>query len=224
MKVPAINIYPHIFPSLNVAQTHPVENACGPGLRYVIWLQGCLRRCPGCINSDFIPLQLEKVVEVDFLIAGMAHYADEMTNRNFAGITLTGGEPIIQAAALIPLVRRVQESGLSVVCYTGYNYEELLDKEQDPLIGEFFKYIDILIDGEYKKDLPRGGVYCASSNQQVRFLTDRYSPGDIEGRPETAFALGKNGILFAGILPQKTTDELARRLKKFGIHIKADDI
>lgn len=158
---------------LNVAAVRPCTESEGPGKRFAIWLQGCLKRCPGCCNPEMQPIVERHIVSASDLFDLVTASAEE--NR-IEGISLIGGEPFLQAEGLSILARRVRQSGLSVLVFTGYTYNELLDGtlDQQKLLGE----VDILIDGPYIKEDPdceRGWI--GSANQVVHYLSDRYSPG-----------------------------------------------
>ena len=85
----------------------------GPGLRLVVFLQGCNFRCLYCANPDTIdPVGESKETKVEEIVQ-MA-----MNQRPFfgkkGGVTFSGGEPTVQAAALIPLFRRLKECGIHI--------------------------------------------------------------------------------------------------------------
>ena len=233
MNIFTTNQYPDIFPALNIAKMQVVTDSTGPGRRFTIWLQGCHRRCPGCINSDFLPFTIEKVIDVNTLFSEILKLSKEDENRKIEGITLTGGEPLLQAKALLQLLKMTREAGLSVLCYTGYDYDELRkeladipEKDKDnvqwenkTILKEFFQYIDILIDGEYRQELSKGETYCASGNQKVRFLTNRYSKNDVINRSESSFTIGEGGMEFTGILSPETAEKMKKRLRELGVGI-----
>src|SRR5438132_12678699 len=94
------------------------SNRCtvlGPGVRAVLWVQGCPLRCPGCVAPETLPFAGGEVVQVSRL-------AEEIIAlREIDGLTFSGGEPMSQADALIELVDRVRACrDLSIVCYTGF--------------------------------------------------------------------------------------------------------
>ena len=77
------------------------------------------------------------------------------------GITLTGGEPLLQTKAAIELARAARKCAMNVWCFTGFTYESIKDS---PLL----KYVDVLVDGEYReseRDLSL--LFCGSKNQRV---------------------------------------------------------
>ena len=91
----------------------------GPGIRAVIWVQGCPIQCKGCFNQAFWSYSRGNLV-----------CADDITDRILAtkdidGVTFSGGEPFAQADALASVGEQVQEAGYTVVTYTGYTFEQL---------------------------------------------------------------------------------------------------
>lgn len=151
----------------------------GPGSRSVIWVQGCHFACPGCI-----------VPESWDVLGGSAHTVPELVAwalgcEDLDGLTLSGGEPFLQAAALCQLidcVRAQRETG--IVCYTGYKYEFLArsgTEEQKDLL----RRIDLLIDGPYIQSLQASLLWRGSSNQRLICLSDRYA-GEVRSSPDVS--------------------------------------
>jgi len=208
------NLYPELFPNLNVAEIDVVAGAAGPGRRLVIWLQGCLKRCAGCANGPFLPQQTSRALTV----AQLLYLLDDATE--LAGITLSGGEPVLQATALLPLLEAVRRRGFTVVCYTGYTLEELTAADNDPTLAKFLAQVDLLIDGEYQQDLPRAGIYRPSSNQRLHFLSGRISPESCESTVETVFAIAGGHAIATGTLPMSIRRRLFEKLRAEGITLK----
>ncbi|MDR2117896.1 MAG: radical SAM protein [Planctomycetaceae bacterium] len=146
-------------------------NVLGPGTRSVIWFHGCTRQCSGCIAET-----MNKIGEFESLtpqqLANWIKHNISIEN-SIEGVTLSGGEPFQQPlnelATFLMLLK--QNTNLSVLCYTGYRYEEL--KEQKSAIP-VLQYIDVLIDGEYRQNEDFGHRWRGSVNQQFHFLTKRY--------------------------------------------------
>lgn len=206
-----VNLYPTIFPHLNVAEIDVVEGAAGPGRRLVVWLQGCLKRCPGCANGPFLPEQMSRVCSAADLLGLLDARPD------CEGVTLSGGEPTLQAEALTPFLRAVRERGLTVTCYSGYTIEELTAAHQSPVLRQFIEQVDLLIDGEYRREEPRGGVYRPSSNQRLHFISGRITPETCAAPVETVFDLRGGRAFVTGTLPTELRRRLIEKLREAGV-------
>ena len=157
---------------IRIAAVVPVTEAEGPGARFAVWVQGCAIRCPGCCNPHMFDAEGGEAVEPEDLLARL----DEVRGR-VEGITLLGGEPFEQAAALVPFVRGARERGSSVVAFSGYRIEELR-RDRPPGARELLDAVDLLVDGPFVASLPGSRRrWAGSDNQDFHFLTDRYSPG-----------------------------------------------
>lgn len=85
----------------------------GPGIRLVVFLQGCNFRCLYCANPDTIDLHGEAKETPIEAIVEMAVSEKAFFGKR-GGVTFSGGEPTLQAAALIPLFRRLKEQGIHI--------------------------------------------------------------------------------------------------------------
>lgn len=143
----------------------PAVTTLGPGVRFVVWVQGCHRHCPGCVAPESQPMTTGTPVEVEAL-------AWEIALSRAEGLTLSGGEPFLQAAALAELVRQVQAvRPMGVIVFTGYRLEEL---QQMPEAGPLLAVTDLLVDGPYEREKDDHRGLRGSSNQRLLALTDRY--------------------------------------------------
>lgn len=137
----------------------------GPGLRYVVFAQGCLHRCPGCHNPEtWDPASGYDITAAELL-------ADIGRNPLLKGVTFSGGDPFFQAAAFAALGRLLREKGYDIVTYTGYTYEEL-QAMADPAVQDLLAVTDILIDGPFilgEQDLTL--PFRGSRNQKVIYLS-----------------------------------------------------
>lgn len=135
----------------------------GPGMRFVVFTQGCPHKCPGCHNPQTHSFSGGYDCGVDKILAEIAK------NPLLKGVTLSGGEPFSRPAELLPLVRAVRKKGMDVYCYSGYTLEELIAmSEIDPATGELLELIDVLIDGRFvleERDLTLR--FRGSSNQRI---------------------------------------------------------
>ncbi|NLG84304.1 MAG: anaerobic ribonucleoside-triphosphate reductase activating protein [Firmicutes bacterium] len=116
----------------------------GPGLRAVVFVQGCPHRCPGCHNPktwDPAGGFLMTVEELWDEIKGL---------RLLRGITYSGGEPFAQAAPLALLAERIKGKGWDLFVYTGYTWEELQRRRtHDPGSDRLLRLADVLVDGPF---------------------------------------------------------------------------
>ena len=150
---------------LRVGYIKAGTRALGPGNRFVIWTQGCLRRCKGCASPEHQPLDGGYLVDTKEL-------SDQICScRPIDGITISGGEPFLQAQALTDLLNGVSKvrPELTVIVFTGNKLEELTDHDSKAFLGK----IDLMIDGEYIPNLNDGKGLRGSSNQKFHFLTER---------------------------------------------------
>lgn len=144
---------------IRIAGTVPESSVDGPGVRYVIFTQGCCHYCKDCHNQDTWDPKGGELVPLDKLI-------DEIVSSEIIdGITISGGEPFLQTEACLKLVinlRKVRPD-LTIVVYTGFRLEYLLS---DPIAKELIKQVDFLIDGEYQKDNKKELAFRGSTNQR----------------------------------------------------------
>ena len=140
----------------------------GPGTRACVWVQGCSIRCRGCFNSHMWPQQGGRVVEVKELASQM----NDATG--IEGVTFLGGEPFEQAEALAELGSRVRAAGLSVLTFSGYEYDVLVNASRSHW-DELLAVTDLLIDGPFDRSQPDAErPWVGSRNQGFRFLSPRY--------------------------------------------------
>lgn len=136
----------------------------GDGCRMVIFCQGCLHNCKGCFNPQTHDLNSG----VDFDIEDIKEAFDE-NEFLLDGITLSGGDPLLQANKLINLCKYIRSKGKTVWCYTGYTYEEIINRSTDDNKWiEFLNNIDVLVDGEYVEELnSQACKFRGSTNQRI---------------------------------------------------------
>ena len=141
----------------------------GPGLRYVLFTQGCPHACKGCHNPETHCVNGGYTVEVRTLLEQIKE------NPLLAGVTFSGGEPFLQPAPLQELARAVKQLGKSVVVYSGFTFEQLLVKAETNIhIKKLLALCDLLIDGPYIEELKDLELqFKGSSNQRVLDKQDR---------------------------------------------------
>lgn len=156
---------------LNVAAWRECTEAEGPGRRAALWVQGCDKRCPGCCNPGFLPLVERELTSVQEVLKRLLRAKER---HALEGLTLLGGEPMLQAQGLAVLARGAQAAGLSVMVFTGYTLEEL---ETCNPIGyqSLLEATDVLVDGPYERSQPdETRRWIGSRNQRLHYLSARY--------------------------------------------------
>ena len=158
---------------IRLAGVEPKSIVDGPGYRMAVFVQGCPHHCPGCHNPathDFSGGTLRDTAEITAMLG---------KNPLVRGVTLTGGEPMMQAAALCEIARAARERGMSVWCYTGYTLEALL-KEQNPDRMRLLALVDVLVDGPYiAHERSLDLLYCGSRNQRLIDMPATLSAGEV---------------------------------------------
>ncbi|MTJ46544.1 4Fe-4S single cluster domain-containing protein [Dolichospermum sp. UHCC 0259] len=176
---------------LNIATWLPRSCANGPGTRMVIWVQGCPFRCLGCQNPDYLQFKLNQVVTVEEMWQKFQELPD------LAGISISGGEPFAQAVALADLARRVQSVGKTVVCWTGYQLQQL-QFNNIPDSQRLLNHIDLLVDGLFIQQQVSDQPLRGSNNQKLHFLSGRIVEADLVNIPRQEWILGSETLTYTG--------------------------
>lgn len=150
---------------IRISHIEESTNLLGPFNRFVIWVHGCCFDCEGCLAENTKNGTYDEI-NVDEL-------AHRISNSICEGITISGGEPFLQADAIMHLIRGIKKQrDIGVIVYSGFTLAELeRDEEKAPLLSD----IDILIDGRYIKELDDDRAYVGSSNQIIHYLSSRYT-------------------------------------------------
>ena len=151
----------------------------GPGLRAVIFAQGCNMRCLGCHNPQALDPDGGEWRETGELVEKI------IAVRGLQGVTFSGGEPFLQAEAFAALAFALKSNGLDIVTFSGYTYEELeREAASSPSWAALLQQCDILIDGPFvlkERDLSLG--FRGSRNQRVIDLSATRSAGEVRLSP-----------------------------------------
>jgi len=189
-EIPVIDV-------LNIAATCPATTALGPGLRAVIWVQGCIFHCPGCVAPDWIPIRPARLVRAEDVLTEL------LSNPKITGLTFSGGEPMLQAAGLARLARMArQRRDLDIICFTGFQKTHLEKSPPGYGVAELLGLIDVLIDGPYLEQLNDNKGLRGRKNQRIHYLTDRLAGSDLENisrRVEIKVSDGQ--VLMVGVPP-----------------------
>lgn len=156
--------------TLQLNKAHWPVTVLGPGRRIGIWVQGCSIGCRGCVSQDTWPKDSAKAIAVPDLLA----WCRRVTDGRLDGVTVSGGEPFEQPAALAALLaglhRWREQSGLDfdLLCYSGMPLRTL-ERKHAALLSQ----LDAVIPEPYVDKLPLGNVWRGSSNQPLVPLSAR---------------------------------------------------
>lgn len=145
----------------------------GPGARAVIWVQGCSLGCPGCWNPQThdplrgFRLDVSQVLE---------WFAKARREYRIEGLTISGGEPMEQAPAVLELLRRLKAAhpGMTAGLFSGYTEREL----PGGLWRAMQRHLDFAVLGRYNARRRSRNPLVSSTNQVLRLYTGRYSMAD----------------------------------------------
>lgn len=153
---------------LRISGIIPESIVDGPGIRYVVFTQGCPHHCPGCHNPQTHDFAKGRLIDPLSLLNEID------ANPLLCGVTLSGGEPFSQAESLLPFAQKVKERGLDLLIYSGYTYERLCQLAlKHPAVEKLLRLCDTLIDGPYieeQRDLTL--LFRGSANQRILHLKD----------------------------------------------------
>lgn len=205
-------------PTLRVSRFQERTEVLGPGVRAVVWFQGCSLSCPGCMAQSMNDDPAHEAWSPAALAERLCRIA------GIEGITLSGGDPFDQPpealCAFTEAVRR--DSGLSIMVFTGRTLAQLRRQLPPALSERLLASIDILVDGPYVEELNDGSLWRGSSNQVVHFLTPRHA--QLRPLVESSRARGlevsvRNGreLEITGIPPRGFLAGLNRRLDARGL-------
>ncbi len=171
------------------------SRANGPGVRFVIWFQGCSLGCPGCFNPQTHSTTSGEIRSVDELVAEII-----AEGAAIEGITLSGGEPMEQPEAALELVRAVRRrTGLSILMFSGYTIDEIREHAAGAAI---LSHLDVLVDGRYMAPQRLGKRLRGSRNQNIHLLSGRYELEHIEATPEAEIRIDPDGnVILTGVDP-----------------------
>jgi len=145
----------------------------GPGVRLVVFAQGCPHHCPGCHNPHTWNMDGGALVAAEEIVERLR------ANPVLAGVTLSGGEPFAQVSEFGRLAAATKSMGLSVMTYTGYTWEHIVQSRSRG-VHLLLDNTDILVDGPYVDTLKKPGLkWRGSSNQRIIDVQASLNSGDV---------------------------------------------
>ena len=158
---------------IRLAGIVPESIVDGPGYRLAVFVQGCPHACPGCHNPKTHDFAGGYDGDTDEIIARLGR------NPLVRGVTLTGGEPMLQAEALCEIAAAAKEKNMNVWCYTGYTLEALMAQNRSDCM-RLLEQIDVLVDGPYiAHERSLDLLYCGSRNQRLIDMNATRAAGKI---------------------------------------------
>lgn len=135
----------------------------GPGLRFVVFTQGCPHRCKGCHNPETHDPEGGYLKRTREIIAAFGQ------NPLLSGITFSGGEPFMQPDPLAEIAETVKRRGKSVAVFSGFTLAQLAARAQsDEAVFRLLTLADMLVDGPYIEEQHDAELaFRGSANQRI---------------------------------------------------------
>lgn len=163
-----------------MARIHSFESfgtVDGPGVRFVVFMQGCPLRCQYCHNPDTWDFQKGKEYSVDEVYDEIMKYLNYIKG---GGVTLTGGEPLMQIEFAIALFSKLKKVGLhTCVDTSGIGF----DKDDEAVVKQYERLLEVCdlflldikhIDEDKHKELT--GVSSKRMKDFACFLSEHHKP------------------------------------------------
>ena len=158
---------------IRLAGIEPESIVDGPGYRFAVFVQGCPHACPGCHNPKTHDVKGGYMADTDEIISKLGK------NPMIRGVTLSGGEPMLQPKPLAEIARAAKQKGLSVWCYTGFTLEFLQQEGRADRMA-LLDLVDVLVDGPYvAHERSLDLLYCGSRNQRLIDMNKTRAEGEL---------------------------------------------
>lgn len=135
----------------------------GPGIRRVLFAQGCVHNCEGCFNPETHDFNGGKLMDMDQIIK------DIIDSPFIKGVTFSGGDPWEQADKFAYIGKKLKEKSLNIWSYTGYTFDYIIENK-DKRTGweDLLNIVDVLVDGKFQINNKNEDLrYKGSSNQRI---------------------------------------------------------
>ena len=139
-----------------------ISRVNGPGKRFVLWTQGCFKKCKNCFNPETWSYSKNKILSPYQIFELIKNFED------IDGVTISGGDPFEQEDDLLALLFLLSGENYKsgVIVFSGYTKEQI---EAHPIRKKCLEYMDVLIDGLYVDELKTLNDLRGSSNQRFYF-------------------------------------------------------
>lgn len=147
--------------------SYPITSL-GPGSRLGIWFSGCRRSCKNCLSPDLKCSRLTDLRSVETISRNIEKLAG---TKRIDGLTISGGEPLLQLSAVTSLCRAARKAGINdILLFTGYKLDEI----DETRLGILKDNVSVLVSGEYRENdndpLDEWGAIRGSNNQVISFF------------------------------------------------------
>ena len=152
----------------------------GPGVRYVLFFQGCPHNCPGCQNPEtHDPMGGTERDTADVI-------REILQTKYLDGLTFSGGDPLMQPQAVIEIATAVKEAGLNIWLYTGWTFEQIRNGAAGETAKEALARLDVLVDGPFVEKLKTGNaIWRGSDNQRLIDVKQSLKENKVVELPES---------------------------------------
>jgi len=157
--------------NIQIAQIIKESIVDGPGIRYVVFTQGCSHNCPGCFNPS--THNTKGGLSIPVYDLGNQIIQESYTKL----VTITGGDPLQQIESLGVLVKRLKNNNFHIMIYTGYTWEQIIQHSE---LFDIVKLCDVLVDGKFEQQLKNISLtFRGSSNQRIIDIQQTFMSGSL---------------------------------------------
>lgn len=147
--------------------------ANGIGIRVVLWVSGCNHHCPECHNPETWDANKGEL----FTDTTLNQLKEFLAKPWINGITFSGGDPLFPSnrSTILKIAQEIKDTlpTKTIWLYTGYRWEDICDLE-------LMRYVDVLVDGEFKIELKDISLpFCGSQNQRIIDVPQTLESGKI---------------------------------------------
>lgn len=179
----------------------------GPGVRFVLWTQGCSKGCSECFNPETWSTNIYKELSPTQIFELIKDFEVD-------GVTISGGDPLEQEDELLELLMLLSTMRLrkGIILFSGFTRAEI---SSNFIREQCLKYIDVLIDGRYEKNLKIDFSLRGSSNQEFYFFSNKISSDELSFDQEIEISSLEGDIMMTGF------PNISRKiLKELGVNLK----
>jgi anaerobic ribonucleoside-triphosphate reductase activating protein len=179
----------------------------GPGNRFVLWTQGCSKGCKECFNPETWSTNVYKELSPTQIF-------ELIKNFEVDGVTISGGDPLEQEDELLELLMLISTIRLrkGVILFSGFTRAEI---SRYPIREECLRYVDVLIDGRYEKNLKVDFSLKGSSNQTFYFFSDKILNSELLFDQEVEISSFEDSVIITGF-----PNVSKKVLKQLGVNLK----